>query len=285
MNDAYQEILMPVPVELRQKARQLLEELQSFGSCLVAFSGGIDSTLLARAGKLVLGEKVLAVTAVMQSMASGRLEQCRSAAEAIGVPLLTVEIRELDDPCYRANDPMRCYYCKRILFSRLRALATERGLAVVVDGTNADDLGDFRPGAKAAEEFAIRSPLVDCGFRKSEVRTLARAWGVPDPDRPSTTCLSTRIAYGLEVTPERLRMIDAAEKFLREQGFVPLRVRYHPGEIARIEVPPSMFERLLDGQLREEIVRALKAAGFKFVTLDLEGFRSGSMNVLVSTTR
>lgn len=278
----YEEILRPVPEDLRPKAARLLDEFRSFSSCLVAFSGGIDSTLLAFAGRVVLHDKVVAVTAVMQSMAAGRLAQCRAAAEAIGIPWLTTEIRELDDPQYRANDPMRCYYCKRLLFGRLRQIAAERGLAVVVDGTNADDLSDYRPGAMAGEEFGIRSPLVDCQLGKAEIRALARAWGIPDPDRPSTTCLSTRLAYGLEITPARLRMIDMAEQFLRENGFSPVRVRYHPGEIARIEVPPALFERFNNPQFRQALIEAFKAAGFKFVTLDLEGFRSGSMNVLLS---
>ncbi len=276
-----EDLLVGLTKPLREKTDRLLRQLNSFGSCLVAFSGGIDSTVLAKAAHATLGDKMLAVTAVMQSMATGRLEQCRATAEAVGVPWTVVEIRELEDPNYRRNDPERCYYCKHILFGLLKGVAASRGLSVVVDGTNADDLGDYRPGSKAAEELGIRSPLVDCGFVKKEVRELARAWGIPDPNRPPTTCLSTRIAYGLEVTPERLQRIDRAEQFLRKYGFGLLRVRYHPGEIARIEVPVDHLDRFLDPEFRQEVVAAFKAVGFRFVTLDLEGFRSGSMNTLI----
>lgn len=274
-----------LPVTVRHKAEHLLAELRGLTSCLVAFSGGIDSAVLAKAAHLVLGERVLAVTAVMRSMATGRLVQCRETAEAIGVPWITIDVDELADPLFRQNDPRRCYHCKRILFTRLKALASERGLAAVVDGTNVDDLGDYRPGSQALAELEIRSPLVDCGLTKAEVRLLAEAWGIPEAHRPATTCLSTRIAYGLEVTPERLRTVDQAEQFLRLHGFTEFRVRYHPGEVARIEVPPQTFARFLEPGFRSEVIAVLKQAGFRFVTLDLEGFRSGSMNVLVSESQ
>ena len=187
-------------------------------------------------------------------------------------------------PGYQENNGNRCYFCKSELFLKVEQLARRLDVAVVCDGTNLDDRGDHRPGMKAGRERQVRSPLAECELTKAEIRQLARVWELPVWDKPATPCLSSRIAYGETVTPERLAMIGAAEAFLREHGFQPLRVRYHKGDVARIEVSPDALPRLLDSDFREEVIEKLKSLGFKFVSVDLEGFRSGSMNKMLALT-
>ncbi|MCS7304947.1 MAG: ATP-dependent sacrificial sulfur transferase LarE [Thermoguttaceae bacterium] len=268
--------------DLAAKRDALLALLRSFGSCLVAFSGGLDSSVLAKAARVALGERAIAATGVSPSMAAGELEACEELARLIGIRHEIFTTEELQNPIYQQNPVNRCYYCKSDLFDRLWELAQKWQLAVVCDGSNRDDLSDYRPGSQAAREKQVRSPLAEVGLTKAELRQLAAWWQLPVWNKPATPCLASRIAYGEQITPERLKMIDQAEQFLRSLGFEPVRVRYHRGDLARIEVPREAIGRLLDPSVRQQVAARLKQLGFKFVSLDLEGFRSGSMNVLVS---
>lgn len=272
---------MELSPELKGKHDRLLEVLRSFGSCAVAFSGGLDSTVLAKAAQLALGDRAVAVTGVSASLAVGELDQCVQLARLIGIRHEVLQTEELSDPNYQRNDSNRCYYCKTELFGQVERLAERLGVAVVADGSNRDDHQEHRPGLRAAQERQVRSPLAECNLGKEEIRQLAAYWKLPTWDKPATPCLSSRIAYGEQVTPERLAMVDKAERFLREQGFEPLRVRYHRGDVARIEVAPEAIDRLLDPLFRRQVVERLKSLGFKFVSVDLEGFRSGSLNAIL----
>jgi uncharacterized protein len=257
---------------------RLVETLRGYGRVAVAYSGGVDSTVVAQAAYEALGEAAIAVTAVSDSLASGELEEAQELARRIGIRHRLIRTEEFADPNYLRNQPDRCYFCKSELYGRLAGLLGELGVDVIASGANTDDLGDHRPGMRAAAENGVRHPLQECGLGKPEVRALARAWGLPTWDKPATPCLSSRIAYGEEVSPERVRMIDQAEQWLRQRGLRILRVRYHKGDLARIEVPLDDLPRLVDLQLRGELIAAFRALGFKFITLDLEGFRSGSFN-------
>lgn len=267
--------------ELAQKRDRLNDLLKSYGSCAVAFSGGLDSTVLAKAAQLALGEKAVAVTGVSASLAAGELDECRELAKLLGLRHEVLETDELSNPEYQRNDANRCYHCKTELFVQVEKLSRRLGVAVVCDGSNRDDRGEHRPGMRAAKEQQVLSPLAECGFTKPEIRQLAAYWNIPIWDKPATPCLSSRIAYGEQVTMERLAMIDRAERFLREKGFQPLRVRYHKGDMARIEVESESIGRFLDPNFRDEVVAAFLEAGFKYVSLDLLGFRSGSLNAVL----
>jgi pyridinium-3,5-biscarboxylic acid mononucleotide sulfurtransferase len=267
------------PLDAKRDA--LLAQLRLLESCAVAFSGGVDSAVVAKAAALALGDRAVAVTGTSASLAAGELESAEEVARLIGIRHEVIATDELASPDYARNAPDRCYHCKTELYSQLERLLPKLGVQAIVSGANADDLGDYRPGLQAAAEHQIHSPLADCGITKVEVRELAAAWGLPVWDKPATPCLSSRIAYGEAVTPERLSMIDRAEQFLRARGLGNLRVRYHRGDLARIEVPQDDLLRLCDADLRRELTADLRRLGFKFVTLDLEGFRSGSLNQLV----
>ncbi len=271
-------------VELTAKRDKLLDLIRGYGSCAVAFSGGIDSTLVAKAAQLALGANSLAVTGTSASLAAGELDEARRIARLIGIRHEVIATEEFSNPDYLQNDPDRCYHCKTELYAQIDGLAERFGVAVVLNGANLEDLGDYRPGMKAAGEHRVISPLAECGFNKADVRALAAHWDLPTWDKPATPCLSSRVAYGEEVTPERLAMIDAAERYLRERGLRTLRVRYHKGDMARLEVPTDALASLCQAGVREAVVAHFKTLGFKFVTLDLEGFRSGSLNALVSIT-
>lgn len=264
--------------ELAAKRDALLAIIASYETCAVAFSAGIDSTLVAKAAQLALGERAVAVTGVSASLASGELEDARRIAAQIGIRHLVVETQEFAKPDYLKNAPDRCFHCKDELYQRLAPLREQLGVEVIANGANVDDLGDYRPGMQAATIHGVRSPLADCGFTKTEVRALAAFWGLPTWDKPASPCLSSRVAYGQAVTPERLAMIDAAEQFLKSLALGELRVRYHEGDMARVEVPTAMLPRLCQPELRGQVVAELRRLGFKYVTLDLEGFRSGSNN-------
>jgi uncharacterized protein len=220
----------------------------------------------------------MAVTGTSASLAAGELDEARQLAALIGIRHHAIATDELANADYQRNAPDRCYHCKTELYSQLGSLAERLGVAVVVNGANVDDIGDYRPGMIAAGEHRVKSPLVECGLTKADVRTLAVQWGLPTWDKPAAPCLSSRVAYGEEVTPERLAMIDQAEQFLRAQGLRSVRVRYHKGDLARLEVPLDALPRLCQGELRCELTALLKSLGFKYVALDLEGFRSGSLN-------
>ena len=266
------------PPDLIEKRDRLLDTLRGYESCAVAFSGGVDSAVVAQAAYLALGDNAVAVTAASASLSPVERQAAVELARRIGIRHELIATDELQDPSYARNAPDRCYHCKSELYGRMRQLAALSGQKILANGANLDDQGDYRPGMQAAGEHAVRSPLIDCGINKAEVRQLAAAWQLPVWDKPASPCLSSRIAYGEEVTPGRLAMIDAAEQFLRVRGLPEVRVRYHRGYLARIEVPPSALPQLCADGAREELLAELARLGFKYITLDLAGFRSGSLN-------
>ena len=249
-------------------------------SVVVAFSGGVDSALVAAAAARVLRERALAVTAVSASLPPGELEDARRVASEVGIEHRIVRTHETDKPEYLANGLDRCYHCKSELYDTLSELATSEGYAFVASGANVDDLGDFRPGLRAAAERRVRHPLVEAGFTKPDVRLASATLGLRVADKPASACLSSRIAFGVTITVEELSKVGRAEKSLKELGFGQVRVRVHgnDGSLARVEVDRSDLERANDPAIRAQIVDVVKAAGYRYVTLDLEGFRSGSMN-------
>jgi uncharacterized protein len=268
--------------DLLNKRDRLLAVLHGLGSAAVAFSGGIDSTVMAMAAHQVLGKLAVAVTADSPSVPRAEIEEACRLAREIGIRHRVVPTDEFDDAAYVRNDGARCYYCKSELYARIESLLPELGVAVMCSGANLDDQGDYRPGLKAAAEHAVRHPLQEAGFTKADVRALAREWGLFTWDKPAAPCLSSRLAPGVQVTPERTRRVELAEAHLKTLGFRELRVRLHEGELARIEVPARELPRLADPAVAADLARRFKELGFSFITLDLEGFRSGSLNALVS---
>ncbi|MFV1965278.1 MAG: ATP-dependent sacrificial sulfur transferase LarE [Pirellulaceae bacterium] len=263
------------------RSEQVVEIIRSWGDCAVAFSAGVDSTVVAKAAHLALGDRAVAVTGRSPSLAEGELQEARDLAQQIGIRHVIVDTSEFNSPDYTRNDANRCYYCKTELYDRLDEFMEQLGVRVVLNGANVDDAGDYRPGERAASEHYVRSPLAECGFTKEDVRALAAYWELPVWDKPAMPCLASRIAYGEEVTPERMAMVDRAERFLRDRGMRDVRVRYHRGDLARVEVPTDDVPRILEGEFREALILELQSAGFKFVTLDLEGLRSGSLNRVI----
>lgn len=268
---------------LKQKLERLKAILGELESVVVAYSGGVDSTLLLRVAQ-ESAQQVLAVTATSPTYPQAELEQARKIAKSLGVEHMVVESHEMDNPYFCANPADRCYYCKSELFGRLKEIATERGFKAVVDGSNADDMGDFRPGMRAAREYGVRSPLLEAGLTKGEIRELSRYYQLPTWDKPAMACLSSRIPYGEPITLEKVKQIEEGEAFLRDLGLKEVRLRHH-GPIARLEVNPAAFPLLITEGLKEKIITTLKKLGFTYVTLDLEGYRSGSMNQLLSQER
>lgn len=259
----------------------LLEILRNLRRVAVAFSGGIDSTVVAMASHLALGERAVAVTADSPSVPRSEIVEAQALAQRIGIHHRLVRTDEFSDPDYVRNDGARCYFCKDELYSRIEALLPELEAEVICSGANVDDMGDYRPGLKAAAEHRVRHPLQEAGFTKADVRALAKHWELPTWDKPASPCLSSRLAPGVQATPERTARVEAAERLLKELGLRDCRVRLHEGELARIEVPVGDIARIAQPGSRECLTKALKELGFAFVTLDLEGFRSGSLNVLV----
>jgi pyridinium-3,5-biscarboxylic acid mononucleotide sulfurtransferase len=260
-------------------ARELVEHVRAYGPVAVAFSGGVDSAVVAKAVVVALGEKAVAVTAVSHSLATFELQIARSEAMSIGIRHVEVETNEFERPEYRANAGNRCFFCKDTLYRITASMLSNLGVSGIVNGANIDDLGDHRPGMTAAREHDVRSPLIELGINKSQVRQLARFWNLSVAEKPASPCLSSRIAYGVEVTAERVRRVELAEAFLRElTGLHELRVRHEADELARIEVPVESVSLLTAEELRHAVSTQLKDLGFRRVTLDLDGFRSGSLN-------
>ena len=267
------------------KTRQLVDILRSFRKVLVAFSGGIDSTLVASLAKVALGRNAIAVTADSPSLPASELEEARRLANEMGMEHMVIRTGELDDPRYVSNPLNRCYFCKKELSEKLKLMAAELGASVIVDGTNADDLLGHRPGAAALAEEGVRRPLSEVGMTKAEVRELSRLLGLPNFDKPSMPCLSSRIQYGQLITPERLQRIEKSENFIRQlTGVKELRVRDH-GNLARIEVGRNERKLFFDESLLEAIGNKLREFGFGHASLDLLGYRAGSMNEEIIATR
>ncbi len=263
--------------ETLQKYSNLKKLLRKMERVLVAFSGGVDSTFLLKAAHDVLGEDVLAVIASSATYPQREREEALKLAAEMKVRCRVIETHELDNPDFFSNPPQRCYYCKKELFSKLKEIAKSEGFPYVLDGSNYEDTQDFRPGLEAVDELGVRSPLKEAGLIKSEIRQLSRKLGLPTWQKPSFACLSSRFPYYTEIDPPSLKQVDRAEEYLRKLGFSQFRVRHHD-QIARIEVAQQDFSKLLEKGMKEKIIKNFKKWGYIYITLDLEGYRSGSMN-------
>lgn len=263
--------------ELRRKYDRLLEILKGLESVIVAFSGGVDSTFLAKAARDALGDKAVLVTADSETYPASELDEARRLANHLGMRHLVVETRELDNPEYAKNAPNRCFFCKEELFMKLRPVALREGVAHLIYGANMDDLGDHRPGMDAARRMGVRAPLIEAELWKAEIRELSREFGLPTWQKPSFACLSSRFQYGDAITAEKLRQVDAAEAFVRSLGFRQFRVRHHD-LLARLEIAREEMARLWEDGAQDSIVARFRELGYLYVTVDLQGFRSGSAN-------
>ncbi len=270
---------------LDERYQRLQEILRALESVAVAFSAGVDSTFLLKVAVDTLGpENVVAVTGRSDSLARAEFEETRKLAQSIGAEHVVLDTNEFENPNYTANPQNRCYFCKSALFTQMKPFIGERGINAMVSGTNADDLGDFRPGIEAGREQGVRSPIAEAGLTKDDLRILSERLGLPTYDKPASPCLSSRIPYGEEVTSEKLRMIEAGETFLRELGIRECRVRHH-NNLARIEVPPELIPKLAEPETAARIDEHFRSLGFSYVSLDLRGFRSGSLNEVIAFRR
>ncbi len=271
----YTEIVWPDG--LKEKMDALVKDLRGMESALVAFSGGVDSTFLSLMAHQVLGPKALAVTATSPTFPQREVQEAVKLARQIGIRHQLIESNELEIPGYTENPPDRCYHCKAALFALLIGLAKKEGLRVVMDGANADDLQDYRPGRRATQELGVRSPLLDTGFGKADIREASRLLGLPTAEKPSYACLASRFPYGTRITANGLNAVEQAENGLRDMGFGQVRVRAH-GEIARLELSAGDIVQAATDPVRDKIIQLIKTCGFKYVALDLQGYRTGSMN-------
>lgn len=270
-----------------EKLEQLESLLRAMGGCLVAYSGGVDSAFLACVAHRVLGEASVAVLADSPSLPRSELNEAVALAERFGFPLEVIKTLEFENEAYLTNPPNRCYFCKHALFEAMEALAAARGVPFLLYGENMDDLGDVRPGAQAAAQFQVRAPLKEAGLTKAEIRALSAHLGLPTADKPQMACLSSRIPHGERVTPAKLTQIEQAEQHLRSLGFHDVRVRHHElsqGALARIEIGPDEMSRCMEWATRQQMVEKLQALGYQQVTLDLIGYRRGSLNPSSSTS-
>jgi uncharacterized protein len=270
-------------MELKDKERKLKKLLKGMAPVVIAFSGGVDSSYLAYIAHKVLGDQALAVMAESPSVPSHQYQIAERVIKQIGVTFKRIRSHELDIDAYRANPANRCYYCKDELFSRLEKMAEEYASATILDGLNADDLGDFRPGRKAGEKHRVRSPLMEAGLTKEEIRELSRKAGLPTADLPASACLASRFPYGVSITEEKLRTVDEGEEYLREMGFRVYRVRHHD-HLVRLEFGRKDLEKALNPEIAKRLAERFKQLGYKYVTLDLEGYRTGSANEVLSST-
>lgn len=263
--------------ELQKKLENLKKYIDGLGSLAVGFSGGVDSSLLTAIAHEVLGDRLIAVTGADASVPKRELKEAMAFCKERGIRHIVCKVDPLKEEGYRNNSPDRCYFCKHGIFTEVRKIAVENGIEYMAEGSNMDDIGDYRPGLRAAAELSVKSPLREAGLTKSEIRIISRAMGLPTWSKPAYACLASRFVYGEEITEEKLHMIDRAEQFLIEYGFFEERVRMH-GNIARIEVPPEDIPRLASDEIREAVYDRFRELGFLFVTLDMKGYKSGSMN-------
>ncbi len=266
--------------ELQEKLERLKEYIRGLGSLAVGFSGGVDSTFLLAVAHEVLGDKAIAVTGTDASVPEREIKEAKAFCEERGIRHILYTMNPMAEEGYRKNGPDRCYFCKRGIYTQIRQIAEENGIEYMAEGSNMDDLGDYRPGLRAVAELSVKSPLREAGMTKADIRAISKAMGLPTWSKPAYACLASRFVYGEEITEEKLRMIDQAEQFLIEHGFLEERVRMH-GNIARIEVPAGDIPRLAADEIREQVYARFKEIGFLFVTLDLRGYRLGSMNATI----
>lgn len=270
--------------ELQEKLTRLEAYIRGLGSLAVGFSGGVDSSLLLVVAANVLGDKAMAITGVDASIPERELKEAKEFCKEREIRHIICKVNPMKEESYRHNSPDRCYFCKHGIFTEIKKIAAENGIEYVAEGSNMDDLGDYRPGLKAVEELSVKSPLREAGLTKQDIREISKALGLPTWSKPAYACLASRFVYGEEITEEKLRMLDQAEQFLIEQGFLEERVRIH-GNIARIEVPAKDIERLASEEIRVAVYEKFKALGFMFVTIDMKGYKMGSMNATLQKAK